>query len=493
MHFKNFILRAFISVLISFLTGILNSQPVMLHPQNPHYFVFKGKPLAIVSSGEHYGAVINPDFDFIKYLNTLQAEGMRYTRLFSGTYFEKKGSFGIEQNTLAPEPGKALLPWKRSNEAGAVCGGNKFDLNQYDEEYFKRLKRFISEASERGIIVEVTLFSSIYGYWDIQVWNMNNNISIKEDISKESVQTLNNGPVLRYQESFVRKIVRELNEYDNLIYEIQNEPWSDHTFRAALKSEYYNKQDFASPGSEWRNVVDIADEASLDWQKKIAFFITDEESHLGKKHLIAQNYCNFYFPVTEVDPAVSVMNFHYAYPVVIEQNYEYNRVIGFDESGFAGSNDATYRKQAWNFILAGGGLFNNLDYSFAIGSEDGTAVNKAPGGGSKDLRKQLKVLYDFISSFNFVLMKPDYNTALQSPGAFIRVLSEPGKQYAAYLFNGNQCNLILTLPKGKYKVEWINTSDGSVMKTEIIRHQGSEVTLISPEYSEDIGLRLIRV
>lgn len=470
---------------------IASPQPLMLNPANPHYFLFRGKPLVIISSGEHYGAVINPDFDYLKYLNTLQAEGMVYTRIFSGTYFERAGSFGIEKNTLAPAPGKALLPWKRSTEPGAVCGGNKFDLDQWDENYFTRLRSFISEASKRGIIVEISLFSSIYSYWDIQVWNRNNNINIKEEITKAAVQTVNNGPVLKYQESFVRKIVSELNNFDNIIYEIQNEPWSDHTVTATQKSEYFNRQDFAQPGTEWRNNVDIADQESLEWQKKIAAIITDEESKLPNRHLIAQNYCNFYFPVTEVDPWVSVMNFHYNYPVVVEQNFAWNRVIGFDESGFAGSEDLTYRKQAWNFIIAGGGLFNNLDYSFAVGEEDGKAINKAPGGGSAELRIQLKVLFNFIHSFSFIKMKPDREVVVQSPGAFARVLSEPGKQYALYLHNGTRCDLHLSLPPGKYITDWINTKDGISLKSEKLNHKGGTIILQSPEYKEDIALRIL--
>ncbi len=290
----------------------------------------------------------------------------------------------------------------------------------------------------------------------------------------------------------VRKIVRELNEFDNVIYEIQNEPWADHSVTATQKSEYFSRQDFAQGGSEWRNKVELADQASLAWQKRIASFITDEESQLIYRHLIAQNYCNFYYPVTEVDPNVSIMNFHYDYPVVVEQNYAWNRVIGFDESGFAGSEDITYRKQAWNFIIAGGGLFNNLDYSFAIGEEDGKAVNKAPGGGSSNLRKQLKVLSDFINSFDLVKMKPDYDIIIQSPGVFTRAISEPGKQYAIYIHSGSKCDLNLKLPAGKYTFEWISTKDGGQIKTGKIVHKEDQILIKSPEYVEDIALKIIR-
>ncbi len=484
--------RVFLTITCSFFLTILSGQPLSLHPENPHYFLFRGRPLAIVSSAEHYGAVLNPDFDYLKYLNTLEKDGMNYTRIFTGTYFERAGSFGIEKNTLAPSPGRALVPWKRSAEPGAVCGGNKFDLEHWDEAYFSRLRSFIAEASKRGIIVEVSLFSSIYDYWDIQPWNPRNNINIQQEITKKDVQTLNNGPVLKYQENVVRKIVRELNEFDNVTFEIQNEPWSDHPVKAQQKSEYNSRIDFREEGAAWMNNIEVADQFSLEWQKKIASFIRDEEKNMKNKHLIAQNYCNLYFSLPDVDDAVSILNFHYNYPVVVEQNYAFNRVIGFDESGFAGDKDVTYRKQAWSFMIAGGGLFNNLDYSFATGYEDGTAVNNAPGGGSAELRRQLKLLSDFLYSFEFVRMKPDYEVVVRSPGVVVRALSEKGKQYAIYISNGTACELALDLPKGRYQVEWISTLNGSILKQQKVKTRGGQIVLSSPSFSEDIALRIIR-
>jgi hypothetical protein len=468
-----------------------SAQPISLHPDNPHYFRFKGIPLIIISSSEHYGAVVNPDFNMIRYLDALQKDGMTYTRLFTGTYFEKAGSFGIQMNTLAPEEGKALLPWKRSNEPGALSGGNKFDLDEWDENYFLRLKRFISEASKRGIIVEVTLFSSIYDNWDIQVWNPKNNITITEDFGRKNIQTLNNGIALKYQESVVRKIVKELNEFDNVIYEIQNEPWADHTART-VPNVLFNDPGSRLEGRDWQKSIHIPDELSIEWQKKITSVIVDEESTLNKKHLIARNYTNFYYKILKVDPDISILNFHYAYPLAVELNYNHEKVIGFDESGFSGNEDATYRKQAWKFIVAGGGLYNNLDYSFAVGFEDGSAVNKAPGGGSHELRNQLKVLSDFMHSFEFVRMKPDYNTVTEASGSTVSVLSEQGQQYAFYLSDGKRCELKLNLPKGNYMVEWISTLQGEVIRSEIIRHTGTEIKLLSPDFLDDIALKIKR-
>ena len=33
--------------------------PIRLHPDNPHYFLWRGKPTVLITSGEHYGAVMN--------------------------------------------------------------------------------------------------------------------------------------------------------------------------------------------------------------------------------------------------------------------------------------------------------------------------------------------------------------------------------------------------------------------------------------------------
>src|SRR5262245_11031978 len=35
------------------------AEPLALHPDNPHYFLFRGKPTILITSGEHYGAVLN--------------------------------------------------------------------------------------------------------------------------------------------------------------------------------------------------------------------------------------------------------------------------------------------------------------------------------------------------------------------------------------------------------------------------------------------------
>src|SRR5215831_17082599 len=55
------------------------AKPPALHPDNPHYFLFRGRPTVLITSGEHYGAVLNLDFDYRTYLKTLEADGLNLT------------------------------------------------------------------------------------------------------------------------------------------------------------------------------------------------------------------------------------------------------------------------------------------------------------------------------------------------------------------------------------------------------------------------------
>ncbi|HEY7327967.1 MAG TPA: cellulase family glycosylhydrolase, partial [Gemmataceae bacterium] len=202
-------------------------KPLSLHPDNPHYLLFRGKPAILLTSGEHYGAVLNRDFDYVRYLNELQASKFNLTRTFSGVYCEVPGSFGIVDNTLAPTKGRFLCPWARSGKTGAGDGGNKFDLTKWDADYFARLKDFITEAGRRGIVVELSLFCTIYDekLWAVNPMNAANNVQGIGKIGRLDVYTLKDKELTAAQEGLVRKLAAELREYDNLYYEVCNEPY----------------------------------------------------------------------------------------------------------------------------------------------------------------------------------------------------------------------------------------------------------------------------
>ncbi|MCK4854494.1 MAG: hypothetical protein KAT31_09535, partial [Bacteroidales bacterium] len=336
---------------------------------------------------------------------------------------------------------------------------------------------------------EITLFSSIYTdlSWTYCPLYHENNINQTDKISRGNVHTPDNGNLMQYQDKYVQKLVTELRDFDNIYYEIQNEPWGDNSDEFLA----INPNDSASH-EYWRRKADLPNAAALAWQKRIGELIASTESKLDQQHLIAQNYCSFMYPIKAVEDHVSIINFHYALPQAVEYNYGYDLPVSFDEDGFCGREDRRYRVNAWNFILAGGSIYNNLDYSFFVGYEDGTLKNDAPGHGSESLREQLSFLKGFMEVFDFIRLKPSRHLVKLAPGTVPQVLANEGKEYALYLNGGSQCDLQLYIPPGKYEATWLNPVSFGTEKSEVFDHEGEVKTLVSPEYDGDIALKIIR-
>jgi hypothetical protein len=458
-------------------------RPICLHPENPHYFLWRGEPTILITSGEHYGALLNLDFDYPTYFAALAADELNHTRTFSGAYRELPSSFGITDNPLAPKPGRYICPWLRSAQPGYYDGGNRFDLTKWDPAYFARLKNLMTQASRHGIVVELTLFCPMYRdeLWDACPMNAANNINGVGSCAREEVYTLNHPDLLAVQIALAEKLVHELRDFDNLVYEVCNEPY------------------FGG--------------VTMDWQHRIVDAIVRAERDLPARHLISMNIANGSQRVENPHPAVSILNFHYCTPPdAVAQNYSWNRVIGENETGFRGRDDVLYRTEAWDFLLAGGGLYNNLDYSFTDKHPDGTFLDyQSPGGGSPALRRQLRILKQFLDGFDFVRMRPDERLVHSvSGGASARVLSQPGTAWAVYVHQGlakkpkpeqleritsqaTRVRLDVELPAGRYQVTWVNTKTGDVEAAREFEHAGGRRQLDSPQFTADIALKILAV
>ncbi|MCF7818733.1 MAG: DUF6298 domain-containing protein [Kiritimatiellales bacterium] len=451
-----------ILVAMTGLSAWVSAAPISLNPVNPHYFQFNGEPTILITSTEHYGAVLNLDFDYIPYLNELQARGFNLTRTSMGTTCEYVGWF-ITPNPWAPAPGRFSSPWARSSVPGYANGGNKFDLTKWDEAYFARLKDFVAQAGARGIVVEISLFSPMFdaSIWALNPMNINNNINGFQYISPDDndklfrryLYTLSNPDLLAVQEAVVRKTIQELQPYDNVYYEIFNEP-------------YYG--------------------ADLDWQQYMIDVIVDEENAFPHKHMIAQNVFNETGTITDPNPAVSVFNFHYALQSAVDLNYGRNKVIANDETGFHGNADYTYRREGWEFIMAGGGVYDHLDATFTSETPDGSGVNNNNCGGGASIRSQIAVMKSFIEGFDFIHMVP--RTDVVEGGR--HALVDEGKAYAIYVESNGVSSLGVTLPAGEYLAEWVDTLTGAVAKSETFVHGGGLRNLAAPSYAEDIALRI---
>jgi hypothetical protein len=289
------------------------------------------------------------------------------------------------------------------------------------------------------------------------------------------VFTLKHPELLTLQDAFVRKAVTELNSFDNVYFEICNEPYFE----------------------------GVAE----DWQAHIAQTIIETEKNLPNRHLIAQNIANDKKKIDKPTPGVSIFNFHYATPPeTVEMNYGLNLPIADDETGFKGKDDVFYRTEGWDFFVAGGAAYNNLDYSFTAKHPDGSLKDfKSPGGGGAELRRSLGAIKLLFDQIDFIHMKPmnriitsghgnlpisraNKTGPAHSQSLTVRALGNEGKRYLLYIRGGTQAQLFLDLPKGAYESKWIDTKTGHWEGAKQFQHRGGVRMFDSPAYSEDIAL-----
>src|SRR5688572_25214482 len=239
------------------------------HPSNSRSFLYKGKPIILVTATEHYGAVLNGNFNYVPYLQELARNELNLSRAFT-FYRELEDSIpplGFT-NTLAPEIGREVLPWKRTGPGKAKDGDLTFDLDQWNNDYFARFKDFLNAAAEREIIVEVVLFCNPYrdSIWSwFPLHPANNTNGVGGGISEVGqFMELHDPTVTERQIGFVRKMVEELNPFDNIYFEINNE-----TAARGSSLETAARQDA--------------------WHLAMCKVIRETEQKLPKKHLIAIN------------------------------------------------------------------------------------------------------------------------------------------------------------------------------------------------------------
>ena len=461
--------------------GLPAASPLRIHPDHPHLFQWRGETTVLVGSTEHYGAVLNLDFVYRTYLDTVQAAGLNLVRIVPGTTLESTATEvwrGGEQNTLAPRPGRFIAPWARSDVPGARDGGAKFDLDRWDENFFARLKDFVRLAGERGIVVEVTLLYVMYGEgpengnWALHPLNSGNNINGVGRGTFDRYNTLDDPALVARQEAVVRKLVTELNSFDNVIHEICDEPYLSGASPAETEA----------------------------WQNRMLDAFDAARRALPHRQLVAVNPANLYAKVEKVHPAVDWLNFHYCSPpAAVSMNYQLRKPIGFDETpGNQGTNALPRRREAWAWMLSGGALYNNLDPSFATDDATGSGRVKQPDGtfDGRVVRAQLQVLRDFMGSLDLARMQPS-ETFLQHRPQTPKVgyvLAAPGHQYAVYVPRGGRlARFMADLPPGRWRAEWIAPQDGRTLADETFRHERGARLIESPKYEDDIALRLTRL
>ena len=429
-----------------------------LHPENPHYFLFRGRPTILLTSADHYGAVIHRQYDYAQSLREIARHGLNHTRLFAGAYREVPGDFGIQHNLLGPSDADNVSPYLRLEDG-------RYDLDTPNPEFFQRLSDYVRCASDLGIVVEINLFCPFYheGIWSIFPMRAANNLQGVGSEDRLAFHSLGDARTVSYQKQHVLRVLQTLNSFDNLYYEIMNEPWMC--------------------GSPWA------------WQLDMAEYIHQSERSMPQQHLISLNPANGWERL-EARAPISIYNFHYASPpTCVAVNQHLPMAIGCNETGFAGSHARIYRRQAWAFLMAGGALFNNLDYSFTPDRADGNAPIHAPGGGGRRLRRQYGILKRFMDGIDFVHKRPTTATILPCHTLHGAGYCLQGEQDAAYYFQSdNELFLRVRAPGPRCLLRTCDPVDGVVTEQHVQADPDGTLSLEFPGlpfgFKEDIAFYL---
>jgi hypothetical protein len=153
-----------------------------------------------------------------EYLDRLADHGLNLVRVWPAGY-----SNWENQDEYCGPTWFETLPFMRSGEGG------KYDLKDFNPDFFARLHTFISYAGTKGVTIELTLFDSWglkhIGDWSWNPWDGDFNVNGRIAGSDYChFFDLTDGVMVDVEKTYAQKVVRETADFGNVIYEIMNEP-----------------------------------------------------------------------------------------------------------------------------------------------------------------------------------------------------------------------------------------------------------------------------
>jgi hypothetical protein len=477
------------------------------HPDNPKYFLFRGKPLVLITATEHYGSVINRPFDFEKYLDDAARHKMTLTRTF--LLFRELQSARNPSSPCKPESPDYIAPFARTGPGKALDGEPVYDLDQWNPEYFDRLHRFLDAASKRGIIVELTLFSNTYAdnIWALNPFRAKNNKQGVGNVEWPEYLSLKDPELVRRQIAYARKIIQETSGYDNVYYEIANEPGG------AVQGH-------------------VSPEEVDSWQITIANAVREEMHKVNRLHLIAGQEAFAYTPQFRfpLDKSFSgsmfdLVNVH-PLPNTVLEGHPYQlgnfmskelmlaEVAGFCRAAYAPSKPTVldednaasmyrdpvgwtiHRKRAW-IALMSGAHYDYIDFSITVGSEAGTSASQ------RGIRSWLQHLSEFMADFDYIHSKPAAQWITVKPQNLVTAtLQIEDRDYASYLADAREVTdpsagqpvngkVSFALPAGKFVVRLYSPESGQY-SPGVLLDGGKTVTIDLTPFRHDIVIRATR-
>ncbi len=479
------------------------AEPIHIHPHNPKVFEFRGRPRVLICATEHYGAVVNRSFDFGRYLDEAAERGQTLTRLF--LLFRELQTARNPHSSLKVESPDFVTPWPRTGPGLALDGEPRFDVGQWNDEFFARLDRFLTLAAERDIVVELTLFSNTYtdGVWALNPLRHENNLSGVGRVDWPEYTSLADPHLVATQSAYTRRVVQATHGFDNVYYELCNEP-----------------------GGGVDQHVHPADVD--DWQREIAAVVRDEEARLGTRHLLFWSQAFAYqrgaavqaHDTSFADPAFDAVNVHPLPDVSLGgRTYQLGRFMGkqlqlqevldfcrasgawpkpcaLDEDNTASlyrdqDGWTIHRKRAWVAALSGC-HYDYIDFSIVAGQETGTEQSR------RTIRTWMQHLTTFVHARDLVAGRPGVGWLSElPPNVLVATFGSPDSEYVAYLADCRELgdpgyaepitgSTQISLPKGRFGLAAFSPTTGAWSPWMTLQHDNKRLEL--PAFRHDLVL-----
>src|SRR3989344_242127 len=416
--------RLFIIILLLLLfvsTKGINAQtnPIKVSPDG-HFLEYKGRKVLLIGDSVTQGWMeLGTNFNQTDYLNTLSAKGINAVLLW--TYI---GVVNQVQDARIGYDAPEIWPWKKS--------GSLFDLSQFNQPYFDRLKSFISTAEAKEIIVIIT----VHDGWTKERFSghpfnqaLGGPLAVRDDYVNLGISTNK----LR-QEAFAQKLISELGAYSNVMFEMFNEgDWYNQTLRNQHEQnflQYFNSRNNLP-------LLTNSDHISLDSPR------SDTKVDIVSYH---DNW-------TTSTTALTLFNSYAAEfaRTPVKPFFSSETVGAYD--GDLGDHDALMRV-IWGTALGGAGIVIQNDASFGFDPNARISAQKSNLLKMLDIEGYATKFFNQ-SSIDLTNMKPQ--GALSSTGI---VLARSGEEYVIYSQSGTSFTVDLSASSLSFTARFYNPRTG---------------------------------
>ncbi|WP_417847167.1 putative collagen-binding domain-containing protein [Thalassoglobus sp.] len=424
--------------------------------ENEWYWSYHGKPVLLLGGSDDDNLFQWPREKLLPQLDRLEAAGGNVIR---NTMSDRKdGDF-------------ELYPFKQLDNG-------KYDLNQWNDEYWERFEQMLNETAKRNIVVQIEIWDRFDFYdqkghqrWHIHPYNPRNNVNYSYEESGFAKQypdhpgankqpfffttpkQRNNLVVLKFQQRFVNKLLDHSLKYGHVLYCMDNETngeeeWS--RYWAQFVKQRASKEGKAVYVTEMWDDWNLAAERhkrTFDHPELYDFVDVSQNNHnKGQKHWD---------------------NFLHVRKYLAGQPRPMNTTKTYGATGNKfGHNDQDAVERFWRHLLAGAASvrFHRPDSGLGLNDKAVACIKAA---------RKLEALIPLwsVEPASELLSERDSNEAY--------VAADKKGAYAVYFPSGGKVKLDLTGTKGKLIVHWINIDTGE-FGTQGKITGGGKVNLASP-------------